>query len=83
VTPLCFAAANGYKSVVKLLLGEGADLESKDIMGRTPLSWAAENCHEKVTKLLLKKGAWNDSIEFPLFPSRNGDEGPRPESEKS
>jgi hypothetical protein len=38
-------------------LRRGAELESKDIEGRTPLWWAAENEHEAVVKLLLKKGA--------------------------
>jgi ankyrin repeat protein len=39
--------------VVKLLLEQGADLESKDkFNGRTPLSWAAMYGHEAVVKLL-------------------------------
>jgi ankyrin repeat protein len=43
--------------VVKLLLEKGADVDSKDMGGRTPLSWAARNGHEAVVTLLLEKGA--------------------------
>jgi ankyrin repeat protein len=44
--------------VVKLLLEERADVESKDTKyGQTPLSWAAENRHETVVKLPLEKRA--------------------------
>jgi ankyrin repeat protein len=43
--------------VVELLLEKGADVESKDIFGKTPLSWAAWNGHEEAVKLLLEKGA--------------------------
>ena len=56
-TWLLRAAAEGREVVVRLLLGKGADVESKDGYGRTPLSWAAENGHEEVVKLLLEKGA--------------------------
>jgi ankyrin repeat protein len=43
---------------VKLLLEEGADLESKDAeYGQTPLLLAAKNGHEAVAKKLLEKGA--------------------------
>jgi ankyrin repeat protein len=56
-TPLSWAAANRHEAVVKLLLEQGAELESKDTeYGQTPLSWAAENGHESVVELLLKNG---------------------------
>ena len=42
---------------MKLLLLEGADVESKDGHSQTPLSWAAQNGDKAVVKLLLKKGA--------------------------
>ena len=42
---------------MKLLLEEGAELETKDKYGRTPLLCAVENGHEAVVELLLEKGA--------------------------
>lgn len=52
-TPLSWAAGNGHKTVVKLLLDAEADIDSEDETGRTPLSWAAGNGHKTVVKLLL------------------------------
>ena len=36
---LSLAAEKGHEAVVKLLLEKAAELDSKDIGGRTPLSW--------------------------------------------
>ena len=52
-TWLLRVAAEGQEVVVQQLLDNGAELNSKDMNGRTPLSWAAENGHEAVVKLLL------------------------------
>ncbi|RYP43045.1 hypothetical protein DL770_011882 [Monosporascus sp. CRB-9-2] len=61
-TPLSWAAANGHETIVKLLLAEGVEADSKDDeYGRTPLSWAAERGHEAIVKLLLAKGVEADS----------------------
>jgi ankyrin repeat protein len=55
-TPLLWAAEKGHKVVVKLLLENGAELETKDEnYSQTPLSLAAEEGHEAVVKLLLEK----------------------------
>jgi ankyrin repeat protein len=40
MTPLCQAAENGHRAVVKLLIEASAELEAKDDIGRTLLSWA-------------------------------------------
>jgi hypothetical protein len=61
-SPLLRAAEIGHKAVVKLLLENGAQLESKGgYYSQMPLSWAAENGHEAVVKLLLEKGAQLES----------------------
>ncbi|KAK3940766.1 hypothetical protein QBC46DRAFT_341278 [Diplogelasinospora grovesii] len=57
-TLLLRAAEYGREGMMaRLLLDNGADLESKSEDGRTPLSFAAECGHEAVARLLLDKGA--------------------------
>ncbi|KAL6406253.1 Ankyrin repeat domain-containing protein 50 [Ilyonectria robusta] len=61
-TGLMVASYFGHSAVVKLLLQQGAEVESKDEdHGGTPLWWAARSGHEAVVKLLLDKGADVDS----------------------
>ncbi|KAJ4237550.1 hypothetical protein NW757_013251 [Fusarium falciforme] len=62
--PLSFAAANGHKVLVQLLLDRGAHTEAADEMwGRTPLWRAAENGHEAVVRLLLDRGAHTEAAD--------------------
>jgi ankyrin repeat protein len=42
---------------IKLALKKGAEIDSRDKIGRTPLSYAVRHGHEAVEKLLLEKGA--------------------------
>jgi ankyrin repeat protein len=63
-TVLTSAAAFGHESVVKQLLEQGVDPDSKGatwsewfVGGRTALSWAAEKGHYEIVHLLLKHGA--------------------------
>jgi ankyrin repeat protein len=44
-TPLFWAACHAHEAVVKLLLETRADVDSKELYGRTPLSVAAANGH--------------------------------------
>lgn len=58
LTPLSWAAGNGYNDVVNLLLTKDSiDPDLKDNQySRIPLSWATEKGHEAVVKLLLETG---------------------------
>jgi len=55
-TPLRWAVEEGHEAVVKLLAGNGANVDAKDSSGRTPLLWAAERGHQAAVKLLLATG---------------------------
>ncbi|KAF8861593.1 HET-domain-containing protein [Acephala macrosclerotiorum] len=58
ITPLLWAAGNGYDAAVELLLAkDGVDADLKDSQyNQTPLLWAAKRGHEAVVKLLLNTG---------------------------
>lgn len=57
-TPLSYAAENGHKAVVELLLENRVNANSKATgdypAGRTPLLFAAEKGHKDIVKLLLE-----------------------------
>jgi hypothetical protein len=58
LTPLSWAAGNGYDAIVNQLLAKDSinpDLKDRQY-GQTPLSWAAEQGNEAVVKLLLETG---------------------------
>lgn len=54
---LHLAADRGNKEVVAKLLDFGADVNGKNINGRSPLHLAARNGHVRVVEYLLEKGA--------------------------
>jgi ankyrin repeat protein len=57
-TPLVLAAMNGREEIVKMLLKQDINIDSKDCEGsRTPLLYAAIWGHAAIVKLLLEKGA--------------------------
>lgn len=53
-THMLYAAKGGHEVVVRQLVAEGADLESKDSHGRTALHLAACNGQEATAKLLIE-----------------------------
>ncbi|MGA2775841.1 MAG: ankyrin repeat domain-containing protein, partial [Candidatus Omnitrophota bacterium] len=56
-TALIFAATNGNKEIVELLLSKGADVNAKANNGETALMSTAETNKKEIVKLLLSKGA--------------------------
>jgi ankyrin repeat protein len=82
LTPLSWAAGNGYIAVVRELFAKGRgklDAGLKDSQySQAPLSWAAENGHEEVVKLLLEISELNvntrchDGHTPLLWAARNG-----------
>ena len=63
-SPLSHAAERGHERVVRMLLDEGAKLNSVDRRKRTPLMWAVFNEHRTVAEQLLAKGADVDGGDY-------------------
>jgi RNA polymerase sigma factor (sigma-70 family) len=51
------ACRNGELAIARLLLENGADIDTKGYFGATGLHWAAHNGHADVVRWLLEKGA--------------------------
>ncbi|KAI4518586.1 ankyrin, partial [Schizophyllum commune Loenen D] len=51
------AAGEGHVKTVRLLVAGSADLDARDVDGRTPLHHAVTNGQEEVVRLLLDRGA--------------------------
>jgi len=57
LTPLHYAAGEGHKELVELLIVKGADVSAKNKFGETPLHWAAGEGHKELVELLIANGA--------------------------
>lgn len=60
-TPLHWAAYNGHRRVVKLLVSKGAEINARNNDGRTPFMLAAAMGHHRVVQLLAEEGATVDA----------------------
>jgi len=61
------AAQNGYKDIVKLLLDNDANINSKTSNKMTPIVLAAYNGHEDLIRFLIDRGAELSSIDYLLY----------------
>nr|XP_060633677.1 ankyrin repeat, SAM and basic leucine zipper domain-containing protein 1 [Anolis sagrei ordinatus] len=57
MTPLMYAAREGYPQVVVLLVAHGSQINAQDESGYTALTWAVRCGHKKVVFRLLELGA--------------------------
>lgn len=63
-TLLHAAAYDGQVHLVKLLLTLGADIDAREVNGRTPLHHAANNGHQEVIEYLVRQGADVNAIDM-------------------
>ncbi len=56
-TPLHFACERGHPEVANRLLDAGADMEARDMIGRTPLMTTGISKNIRIAKDLIKRGA--------------------------
>lgn len=56
-TPLMAATSGGSTAAVQFLINNGADLEAKDLVGRSSLFTAVDFRHKEVMQILLDEGA--------------------------
>ena len=63
VNRLCIAAKEGHIRTVLLLLQDGAEVDAKDVIGKSALQYAAESGHTEVVRLQLKNNVVPRSTE--------------------
>ncbi|MCK5615333.1 ankyrin repeat domain-containing protein [Candidatus Pacearchaeota archaeon] len=59
-TPLHYAARNGYKKIVEILVRCGITINRKNHYGDTPLDYAKALKQQEIIELLEKNGGKND-----------------------
>jgi len=76
-TPLWYAADEGHKEIVELLIAKGADVNAKNKGDVTPLYGAARSGRKEIAELLIAKGAdvnaRDDVGRIPLHSATGGD----------
>ena len=55
-TPLLIAVTLGNKEIAELLIAEGADVNAKDVNGKTPLDNPIRRKHPEIADLIRKHG---------------------------
>jgi len=63
MTPLHKSAENGHFRIVEFLYYHGADINIKDIQGKTPLHYASSLGHVDIVEFLIVNGSKIDPID--------------------
>ncbi|UCE20783.1 MAG: ankyrin repeat domain-containing protein [Candidatus Aminicenantes bacterium] len=64
--PLHLAVQTGHLEIIKFLVDQGADINTRGPWGITPLRWALENNQQMTANYLSEKGARDESDELLL-----------------
>jgi hypothetical protein len=81
-TPLHYAAFKGRKEAVELLVNRGAEVNKRNLAGKTPFNMAAEGKFTEITQFLLSKDADSSPQKFPVLKGKYLGQkrpGPKPE----
>ena len=69
--PLTVAVTSGNMKIVKLLVDNGANVNTQDLLGRTPLHYTCDHNYLEIAKFLIKHGAninlTDNHLNQPLF----------------
>jgi ankyrin repeat protein len=74
-TSLHWAALEGHKEIVELLIAKGATVDSKKTDGWTPLHEATRKGHKEIVELLIRKGADANAMTYDGESALNLSEG--------
>jgi len=73
-TPLHYAAYEGHKKIVMLLIAKGAKVNAKNDRDRTPLNIASIVGHKEIVDLLIANGGKSYKRKNSLLSPHKGDE---------
>jgi len=62
-TPLHYAAIKGYKDIVQKFIGNGADINAKDVDKKTPLYYAQKHGNHEIAEILEKNKGKSSKLE--------------------
>ena len=65
--PLHIAAENGHYLIAEYLISKGAEIDDRDLIGKTPLFYSVENGYVDICALLLSKGADPNAKDITIY----------------
>lgn len=61
------AAENGHYLIAEYLISKGAEIDDRDLIGKTPLFYSVENGYVDICALLLSKGADPNAKDITIY----------------